>query len=348
MKFRFLGLLAVAVATVMPVGASRAADKVTLGLVGNTSDAGFLIAAGKGYFAAAGIDIASSTFDSAAKMIAPMATGEIDVGSGATSAGLFNAATRGVTLRIVADRYRMAPGYRYMTLMLRRDLVESGRYKSLSDLKGLKIALASPGIAPGSLLNEAAKKGGLTFADVEKVYLGYPQQVVALTNGAIDGSMMIEPFTTTLLKSNTGAVVATTEDFYPSAQIAMVYYSEMFVKNRAEVARRFMVAYVKALRDFNDVIAEGKIGQGKQADEVADILAKGLGVSVENIRANYVHAVDPDGRINVAAVRNDLAFFKANGDVADKNIEVEKLIDSSFVDATIKELGPYKRQAQAR
>jgi NitT/TauT family transport system substrate-binding protein len=323
--------------------AAAAADKVTLGLVGNTSDAGFLIAEGKGYFKAGDIEIVPTTFDSAAKMMAPMGTGEIDVGSGATSAGLFNAAARGVGIRIVADRARMAPGYRYMTLMLKRELVESGKYKGLQDLKGLKIALASPGIAPSSLLNEAAKKGGLTFADIDKIYMGYPQQVPALTNGAIDGSLMIEPFTTTLLKNNTGVVVATTEDFYPSAQIAMVYFGEAFVKNRSETGRRFMVAYVKALRDFNDVIQDGKIGSGAKADEIAAIMAKGLGTTVENIRGNYVHAVDPDGRLNLDSVRKDLTFFKANGDVADKSIEVEKLLDTSFVDAAVKELGPYKR-----
>lgn len=341
---KLVGMLAALLVLGLQGRPCDAADKVTLGLVGNTSDAGFLIAAGKGYFAEAGIDIAPTTFDSAAKMMAPMGTGEIEVGSGATSAGLFNAAARGVGLHIVADRARMAPGYRYMTLMLRREIVDSGRFKTFADLKGLKIALASPGIAPSSLLNEAAKKGGLTFADVEKVYMGYPQQVPALVNGAIDGSLMIEPFTTTLLKQNTGVVVATTEDFYPSAQIAMVYYGEKFVKDRADVARRFMVAYVKALRDFNDVIKDGKIGTGAKADEVAAILAKGLNSSVETIRGNYVHAVDPDGRVNLDSVRKDLAFFKANGDVVDKSIEVEKLFDPSFVDAAVKTLGPYKKQ----
>jgi NitT/TauT family transport system substrate-binding protein len=322
--------------------ASWALDKVTVGHVGTNSDAGFLIAEAKGYFTDAGIEIVSSFFDTSAKMVAPLGTGDLEVGSGPTSAGLFNAVARGIGIKAVADRARMAPGYNFMTLMLRRELVESGKYKSFQDLKGLKIALAAPGISLVSVLNEAAKKGGLNFADVEKVYMSYPQQVTALANGAIDGSIMNEPFGTMLLTKKIGSVVASTEDFYPALQISMMYYSERLIKDRPDVARRFMVGYIRALRDYNDVIDKGQIAKSKKGDEIAALLAKALDQKIDDIRASYLPAVDPDGRPNLDSVAKDLAFFKTNGDLTNPAMEVAQIMNLSFLEAALKEVGPYK------
>ena len=54
----------------------------------------FLHPAAKGYFKAAGIEVKFQPFSSASGMIAPLASGELDVGSGAVSAGHYNANER--------------------------------------------------------------------------------------------------------------------------------------------------------------------------------------------------------------------------------------------------------------
>ena len=53
-------------------------------------------------------------------------------------------------------------------------------------------------------------------------------------------------------------------------------------------------------------------------------------------------AIDPDGRMNLDGLRNDLAFFKDQKLVQDPNITVERIIDTSFVEQAAKELGPYQ------
>jgi NitT/TauT family transport system substrate-binding protein len=318
-----------------------AADVVKVGLVGNASDAPVYIAQARGYFRDAGIEIQTSTFDSAAKQIAPLATGDLDVGGGATSAGLFNAATRKIDLRIVADRSRMAPGYSFMTLMIRKDLIDSGRFKSYADLKGLKIALAAPAIAPSTMLNAAAEKGGLTFDDIEKVYIGYPLQVSAFHSKVVDGSMMIEPFATAIVKANEGVRFSTTEDFLPSAQIALVYYGEKFASGKTDIGKRFMKAYVRACRDYNDAVVNGKFGEDANAQEIVRIVSKGINMSEADVREAYVQALDPDARPNLEAVARDLAFFRKTGSVTG-DVKLNQIVDLSFVEAAVKELGPYK------
>jgi hypothetical protein len=67
----------------------------------------------KGYFKAAGIEVKFQPFSSASGMIAPLASGELDVGSGAVSAGHYNANERQIPLKFVADKARNAPTSRF-------------------------------------------------------------------------------------------------------------------------------------------------------------------------------------------------------------------------------------------
>src|SRR5437879_12334480 len=100
-------------------------------------------------------------------MIAPLGVGQLDVGGGAVSAGLFNAMARGVDLRIVADKGTIRTGQSYEALIIRRDLVESGRFKTLADLKGLRIGLGARGVSPHIDLDLIAQTVNLRPDDVE-------------------------------------------------------------------------------------------------------------------------------------------------------------------------------------
>ena len=320
---------------------AMAQDRVHLGAVGNSGDVGFLIAQDKGYFKAENLNVEITVFDSGARMIAPLGTGDLDVGSGAASVGLYNAAERKIDIRVVADRGRTAPGYMYQTLLIRKDLVDSGRVKGYADLKGLKFAAAAPGVTSMSVLNEAMKKGGLKFEDADMVYLGFPQQMAAMRNKAIDGSIMIEPFATALVNSNDAMRWQSTEDFYKNNQISMVFYGDKFARERPDVATRFMKAYLRGIRDYNDALDNGQWAKTPKAEEVLAILSKNLNMKVEQIRGIYPHAVSTDGKVNLESMQRDLQFFKDRGDVP-ASANVNKLVDMSFVEAALKALGPYK------
>src|ERR1700680_2809304 len=92
-------------------------DNLTIGTIGASSDAPFFVADKKGYFADEGLTVKFVRFDSAAKMIPSLGSGEVDVGSGATSAGLYNAVKRGIGIKIVADKARNAKGYGFQAIM---------------------------------------------------------------------------------------------------------------------------------------------------------------------------------------------------------------------------------------
>src|SRR5260370_18488781 len=117
----------------------KGADKVAVGTGGSASDAPFYIAYDKGFFKDEGLDVDLIVLDSGAKVIAPLGTGELDVGSGALSVGFWNALVRGIKFRIVADRGHAQPGYLFQTVFMPKDLLDRARFKSPKDLKGMRM-----------------------------------------------------------------------------------------------------------------------------------------------------------------------------------------------------------------
>jgi NitT/TauT family transport system substrate-binding protein len=235
--------------------AAQAADKVAVGTGGSASDAPFYIAYDKGFFKDEGLDVDLIVLDSGAKVIAPLGTGELDVGSGALSVGFWNALVRGIKFRIVADRGHAQPGYLYQTVFMRKDLIDSGKFKSLKDLKGMRMSFAAQGVTSLSLLNEAAKYAGIKFEDVTPVYLSFPQQIAALQNKALDGTLLIEPQATVAVNAGYGVRFLDTNEFYPYQQISVIFFSDKFATQRKDVAEKFMRAWLRGVRSYNDAIA---------------------------------------------------------------------------------------------
>ena len=321
---------------------ARAADKVSVGVLLAAGDMGLFIADARGYFKAENLDVSLTHIDSAVRMMPSLGAGDLDVGSGATSAALYNAAVRKIDVRVVASRARTAPGYVYQGLVIRKDLVDSGRYKSYADLKGLKFAFASPGSTPHSSLNEAAKKGGVNIADISIIYMNFGAQVAALQSKVIDGTIMVEPYLSQVTASGAAVNVAPTEDYYPAAEVSLLLYGDRFTKERPDVAKRFMKAFLRGARDYKDAIANGRWKTDGSADDVIRIFAKGVNMPEAIIRAMTPQFPDPDGRLNVASLAMDLAFFKSTGDVQSKEITADAVVDASFAAAAASELGPYK------
>jgi NitT/TauT family transport system substrate-binding protein len=336
-SLRFLALGAALAA--FCAASAQTPEEVKIGLTNVSSDVGFFIADKKGYFAAEGIKVTTAAFASAAKMIAPLGIGELDVGGGTVAAGLYNAVERGINIKVVADKASVAEGYEYSTLLVRKDLADGGRYKSLSDLKGMTIAAAAQGAGSESALNEALKKGGLKFTDANVVYMGFPEMLAAFKNKGIDAGVTNEPTVTRAIEQGF-AVRASKSAIYPGQQTAVVLFSDAFIKRRA-VAQKFMNAYIHALRDYNDALKDGHIA-GLGADEIIAILNQYTRIKdPKAYRDMTPFAANPDGHVNKVTLQNDHDFFKSRGLISGR-VTVDKVIDDSFANEAVRQLGSYK------
>ena len=140
------------------------------------------------------------------------------------------------------------------------------------------------------------------------VYLSFPQQIAALQNKALDGSFLIEPQATVAVNAGNGVRFMDTNEFYPNQQISVIFYSEKFATERKDVAGRFMRAWLRGARVYNDTIKGGKIA-APVPTRSSQIMAKSFNMKPALIHEMYSHAVDVNGDVNAAGIQKDLDFF---------------------------------------
>lgn len=342
MRFLFR-LLAVCVlaAALGPAAVAQEGYTVKVGVINSISDAPILIADKKGYFKEEGITVDYSTFDSAASMVAPVGAGQLDVAAGGTSAGLFNAVARGIDMRVVADKANDPPGYGFAPLLVRSDLVEGGKFKTLRDLKGMTVAISAKGSSSWPELDAVTRKAGLQFGDVHEVALDYPDHVIGFKNKSIDAAITIEPFATAAVESGVAKRIMGNDVTYPNQEVAVLIYGGPFIRNHRDAALRFMRAYIKGVRYYNDALKDGKLS-GRTSDDVIGILVNATKMKDPSVYRKLVpNGVDPNGRVNVASMEHDIAFYRSEG-LIQGNVTAAQTVDLSFVDEAVKQLGPYK------
>ncbi|HHY75773.1 MAG TPA: ABC transporter substrate-binding protein [Firmicutes bacterium] len=308
--------------------------KVTVGLKQVISDSGVLIGVAKNYYKDLGIEIEMTQFATGQDMINALAAGQLDVGCTVTASGLFNAMIRGLPVKVVADKGINVPDMGYYRLVIRSDLKDT--IKDFTDLKGRKLAIVGTASLDEIALDRCLNAGGLTLEDVDvQVIRSFPDIIAAMSNGSIDGGMVIEPFVTQAIELGIADPWKDPKEYDPDAQTALLVYGKSILE-RPEVAKRFMVAYIQALRDYNDAFFHDK---GK--DEIIDILVKYSTVTDKALYDKmYPTGLNPDGYVRMKGVQMDLDWYKARG-LLMGDLTAEQAVDNSYVDFALSVLGKY-------
>lgn len=337
--WRLIAVLAMALCAA-GVAAAQPLTPVNVGMTGTTTDVGLYVADKKGYFRDEGIDARLNIFDSAARMITLFASGALDVGGGGPSAGLYNAVARGVDIRIVADKNQTVPGRGAQFVIVRKDLVDSGRYKMLADLRGMKIVSPAPGGSSTTTLDKVFAAAGISVDDVERVFMPLPQQPAAFANKAVDAALMAEPMASEVVKLGIGVRVLADDQVYPNHQVAVVLYAGQFARKR-DVAQRFMRAYLRGVRAYTDAIVDAKF-TGAAGEDIVGIIAEYSHLkNADTIRSIIPAALHPDGALHLPSLREDIEIFRRQG-LIEGNVTIEQTVDASFAEAAAKDLGPYR------
>jgi NitT/TauT family transport system substrate-binding protein len=105
---------------------------------------------------------------------------------------------------------------------------------------------------------------------------------------------------------------------------------------------RFMRAYIKGARYYNDALANGKLAGPNAADVISILTEKTRIKNPAVFRAITPNGCDPDGRVNVASMQRDLDLYRKLGLVTNPKLTAAQTVDTSFTDAAVKQLGPYK------
>lgn len=301
---------------------------VKVGHLGIMGDFPFYADAEKGFFKEQGIKLELEEFGSAAGVMAPLAGNKLQVAGGGISLGLFNSFARGWPVRIVAAR---AIGGNYY--MVRADLKD--QITRPRDLKGRKVAANAPGSVTHYLVAKALDSDGLSLKDVELVFMGFPDLRAAFINRAIDVAMNVEPFTTFLVQQKVAVIWKRDRDFLKvPLQTSVVFFNKDWADKSPEVAKNFMVAYIKAARYYYDAM----VGKANRA-EVINILTRHTRVKDKSLYdLMRWSAQDPNGTILAQSIEDTQEWLFRNGLLKQK-VKVEDMVDETYLKYAINLLG---------
>jgi NitT/TauT family transport system substrate-binding protein len=180
---------------------------------------------------------------------------------------------------------------------------------------------------------------GLSLSDVDLQPLGFPTMMAALLNGSVDAGWEIEPFLSQAVGNGSVAVFKHGEEFVPGAQLGILALSSQFALN-PDSAARFLAGWLKGARLYND--AYGK-KDPRAREEVFLILKKRIpNMTDELLERVAPSGLDPDGKINVASLEDQQAFFVSSGS-QEQAVDIKVLADAKFSEAAVKLLGgPYQ------
>jgi NitT/TauT family transport system substrate-binding protein len=335
-----MGATLCAVAAPALVGSRHAsaqgtATVVKVGVLDSLSEAPTFIALDKGYFRDEGLDVRFERFQNTADMVAPLSTGQLDVASGAPTLGLYNGALRGLPYKLVADKGRNSKAHGFNAIVVRKDLIDSGRVKTAADLKGLKVATPSRHSPMEFQLELALKPAGLKLEDVTLEQLNFPNMIAAFSSKVIDAALLIEPFVALASRRGVGTRLIGVDEIYPDFQIAGIIYGPEFIKRSPEAAKRWMVGYVRGIRDYLDA-AEGRMPK----DELLASLAR----HTTNFKdpaalANVVFpGFSPDGYLHQKTITDSIDWYMSRGLLRTKP-QLADMIDYQFLDHALARLG---------
>jgi NitT/TauT family transport system substrate-binding protein len=315
-----------------------AAVTLTVAHTGSLSNLPTYIALERGYFAAEGLAIQLEQFRSATDEIAPLGTGQLLVGAGGVSAGLFSAIARGIPLRIVADQAHDPPEFTGTGWIVRKDLLDSGEVKTPKDLRGLTIGIAAPGTSQDPEFDVLLWQGGLTPEDVTMKTVGYADQVAALANKSIDVTYNFEPNVTTVKERGIADMWITSGQLIPNHMPTVNIYSPMIVEKYPDAAKKWMVGYLRGVRDATRAYAVPSL-----SDDIVNIITKYSTLQdPQLIRKIKLAPINPDGYIYEASLRTDIDYFVRSGQLAQAP-NLAEIVDSSFVDYAIGVLGKFEQ-----
>jgi NitT/TauT family transport system substrate-binding protein len=311
--------------------ATPAPAKLKVGELGTTGDAPLYIALEKGYFREQNLDIEFVRFGSALDMIAPLSARQIDVGSGGIGAGLFNAFSQGIPIKLVAETVRTPESWRSNAWFVRSDLKDT--IKTPADLKGRTVSLAATCTVIDTELSVLLEKGGLRRSDITVRTVAYADNPAAFASKSIDFTYGFEPYATTFQSTGVASLWLTGGSVIPNHVQSGIIYGPSITAQQ-DVAQRWMVAYLKGARESYKYYNSLPL-----PDDITNIVVKyGVQKDPARVKATPLSPRNLDGSVDKNSVQTDLTFFKANNCIQGSPT-VDQVVDNSYAEYAVSKLG---------
>jgi len=296
-----------------------------------------MIAADRGYFTSEGIDVVISKYNGSSNTQLPMvARGDLDVTMMVPGPGLFNQQAQGFNIKIIGSEDSGShPGWDDATwILVRKDLWDSGKIRTINDLRGHTVDAGPEGSPINVLMRMALRKAGLSTGDVTfTARLGTPADwLAAMKNGSYDAISAVEPIASVLVKQGYAVRLTSAADVESwQPQSCFIASSTYLSKNRPAV-----IAFLKAvLRAERDIVQAGP----RWTPLTLNTMTHWSGLAADDVRVVPSPAwYGRYGYLNADWIRAEQDFWVSLGLVKEK-IDVAGVTDESFIADARRQLG---------
>ena len=310
---RLIVALALALTLFAPLPPARAQQLETVRVAISPvtySNLPVMLAADKGYYRAAGLDVQMQPFNGSSTAQVPrLARGDVDVIPTALGPAFFNQFSEGFNVKLVAALSATKKGWEDTSwLVVRQDEWDSKAIRTPKDLRGKTIDGAGAGSPLDFLASTAIAAGGLTTNDVTYTtkFHDPASWATALNNKAVDVLGVPEPFATSLQQQNFAHKWLGMTDIAPWFNETFLAASTPFARDHHDTLVRFLRATLHAASDI-------AAANGGWTPEFVASLAKWSQLPESTIRAIATPAYPGDGQIDLTSVTRQEEFWHAHG-----------------------------------
>jgi NitT/TauT family transport system substrate-binding protein len=292
-----------------------------------------------GYYRELGLEVEPVPVRAIADMVPMLLTGQVEAAGVGINASTLNAVGRQAGVKLVAEKGSVTPGHGYLAWVVRKDLVDSGRFRSDTDLRGLTVALNPPlGATQSSVaFQRLLARLNLRPDDIDLRPLPFPDILAALAGGAIDSGFLNEPLVSAGEQSGILVRWRGLDELYPHLGLGAIAYATRFAESQPTATYEFMVGYLRAVRLYLDAM-----DHRRQREVVVAALTKHTDVKDPAVYERMVPAgLNPDGRIALDVLQDSIDAYRATGALTEA-IDAASVVDHRYVDYARERLGPYR------
>lgn len=225
------------------------ADRVRLVVLPFLSQAPIFIALEEGMFAREGIEIERVPLSSSYLALPGLMAGELDAAIPQAGPALFNAVARGGQARLVASGVQLARGGCSYAAFFGNGLTLA----ALTSGEARQVSISADPLAfEGYLVDLLRRRPGAERLQVIFREMPVQAQQAALTSRALDLAFLSEPWMARMRQAGIGTVAVGGEELLPDAQFTALMFSQRLLNDANGLGRRFLRAYLAALRQYNE------------------------------------------------------------------------------------------------
>jgi NitT/TauT family transport system substrate-binding protein len=173
----------------------------------------------------------------------------------------------------------------------------------------------------GYVLETALAPFGLNADDVQAVDVPRAAEIDAFANESLDLTITSEPWVTRITQAGSGGVWRSLQALLPDMQYAVFVYGRTLLQENPEAGRRFMAAYLRAVRKYNEGKTERNI----------ELIAEFTGQDEAFLQEACWPAFRADGSINTQSILDFQSWAYERG-LLDGQLTTGQFWDPTFVE----------------